>query len=682
MNTSELVHPNHVQRQAVVYVRQSTPHQALTNQESLQMQYGLGQRAVELGWIPDDVRVVDSDVGRTASSAKGRCGFQQLVADVTLGKVGIILAYDATRLARNCSDWYQLLDLCGYRSCLLADRDGVYDPSSINGRLLLGLKGQISELELHTLRARLTAGILHKAQRGELALTLPTGLVRDPAGRVFKHPNRGVQSRLELVFDTFLKQKSASKVVRFFKDHDLTVPRKDRQGDIRWRRATEAAVCSILKHPAYAGAYTYGRTRSTGRRAPDKKSLQKPLPREQWKVCIPDKYPAYISWKTYERIKAMLQDNSSLYDRNKRRGVPRPGKALLHGIVYCGECGHKMVVQYKGGTKYLCNQLRQQHQVPVCQYIPGDPVDDHVVRLFLDAFSSTELDLHDKVVENARTERDEVLRSHQQQLDRLRYQAGLAERQFNHSDPENRLVTAELERRWEQALRDVKAAEEAFERQQQQYPSLPPLDATTRKALENVGKNLPELWAKDRLTQQQKKALLRSLIDKVVIRRVRRDTVHTRVVWKGGQVTIAEIPIPVGSLAELSRAKEMESRIVQLASEGHSDEEIAQRLTRAGHRSPLRHVVLPSTVKTIRLRHRIMITRHQSHPRQIAGHLTVPQLVEKLGVSHHWIYDRIHNGTIQVTKDRETGLYLFPDQAKTLERFRKLVAGKFQNLRF
>jgi len=305
-----------------------------------------------------------------------------------------------------------------------------------------------------------------------------------------------------------------------------------------------------------------------------------------------------------------------------------------------------------------------------------------VVRLFLDAFFSAELDLHDKVVENARTERDEVLRSHQQQLDRLRYQARLAERQFNQSDPDNRLVTAELERRWEQALRDLKAAEDAFERQQQQCPSLLPLNATTRKALENVGKNLPELWAKGRLTQQQKKALLRSLIDKVVIRRVRRDTVHTRVVWKGGEVTIAEIPIPVGSLAELSQAKEMESQILQLASEGRSDEEIAQRLTRAGYRSPLRRVVLPSTVKTIRLRHRIMITRHQSHPRQIAGHLTVPQLAEKLGVSLHWIYDRIHNGTIQVTKDRETGLYLFPDQAKTLGRFRKLVAGKFQNLRF
>lgn len=681
MNTSELVHPNHVQRQAVVYVRQSSPHQALANQESLQMQYGLGQRAIELGWLADDVRVVDSDVGRTGSTAKGRRGFQQLVADVSLGQVGIILAYDATRLARNCSDWYQLLDLCGYRSCLIADRDGVYDPGSINGRMLLGLKGQISELELHTLH-RLTAGILHKAQRGELALMLPTGLVRDDSGQVLKHPNLEVQSCLELVFDTFFQQKSASKVVRFFKDHDLTIPRRDPQGEIRWRVATEAAICSILKHPAYAGAYTYGRTRATPRPDSGKKSLQKPVPREQWKVCIRDRYPAYISWESHERIEAMLRDNHAEYDRNKTRGVPRPGKALLHGVVFCGECGHKMVVEYKGGTKYLCNYLRQQYQVPVCQYIPADPIDDHVVELFLDAFSAVELDLHDKIVENARQEREEVLRSHQQQLERLRYQARLAERQFSQSDPDNRLVTAELERRWEQALRDLKAAEEAFERQQQHYPSLPPLDAATRKTLENVGKNLPELWTKGRLSQQQKKALLRSLIDKVVIHRTKRDMVRTRVIWKGGDVSTAEVPIPVGSLAELSQAQEMESQIVELSSNGHSDEEIAERLTRAGYRSPLRRVVLPSTVKTIRLRHRIMVTRHQSHPRRIHGHLTVSQLAEKLHLSVHWIYDRIHNGTIQVTKDKQLNLYLFPDRPKTLEQFRKLVGGKLHNLRF
>lgn len=682
MNTCEVVQRHHTQRQAVIYVRQSSPHQALNNQESLQMQYGLRERAVELGWKSDDVRVVDSDVGRTGSNAKGRRGFQELVSDVTLGKVGIILAYDATRLARNCSDWYQLLDICGYRDCLIADHDGVYDPGSVNGRLILGLKGQISELELHTLRIRLTDGILHKAQRGELALGLPTGLVRDPSGQVLKHPNLEVQSRLELVFETFLKQKSASKVLRFFKEHELTLPRRDALGDVRWRAATEAAICSILKHPAYAGAYVYGRTRSVPRPGTGKKNLQKHLPCEQWKVCIRDKYPAYIPWNTFERIQAMLADNSAQYDRNKTRGVPRPGKALLHGIVHCGECGHKMVVQYKSGAKYLCNHLRQQYQVPVCQHIPADPIDDRVVRLFFNAFSSIELDLHEKVVENAQHQRAELLRSQQQQLDRLRYQARLAERQFNQSDPDNRLVTAELERRWEQALRDLKAGEEAFECQQQHSPSLPSLDAATRKILENLGENLPELWIIGRISQQQKKSLLRSLIKKVVIHRSARDTIHTRVIWQGGEVTTDDIPIPVGSLAELSRAKEMESQIVQMASAGHGDREIAEQLTQTGHRSPLRPVVLPSTVQAIRLRHRIMTTRHQSHPRQIAGCLTVPQLAHKLGVSKHWIYDRIHNGTIHVARDKKTRLYLFPHQAKTLEQFRKLVAGKLQNLRF
>ena len=681
MNTSELVQPSHTQRQAVVYVRQSSPHQALTNQESLRMQYGLRERAAELGWLPEDITVVDSDVGRTGSTAKGRRGFQQLTTDVTLGKVGIILAYDATRLARNCSDWYQLLDLCGYRACLIADRDGVYDPSSVNGRLLLGLKGAISELELHTLRARLTAGILHKAQRGELALTLPTGLVRDPSGQVFKHPNLEVQNRLSLIFETFLREKSASKVVRFFKDRELTIPRRDGQGDIRWRPPTEAAVCAVLKHPAYAGAYTYGRTRTMGRRVPDMNTWRKPFPRQQWKVCILDKYPAYIPWETYERIEAMIHENSSLYDRNKRRGVPRPGKALLSDIVFCGECGHKMVVQYKGGTQYLCNALRQQYQVPVCQRIPADSIDDHVVQLFLEAFSSVEVDLHNKVVENARRQSDDVLCSHQQQLDRLRYQARLAERQFNLSDPDNRLVTSELERRWEQALRDLKSAEEAFERQQQQCPSLPLLDASTRKVLENIGQNLPEFWKKGRISQQQKKALLRSLIDKVVIRRVQRDAVQIRVVWKGGEVTTAALPIPVGSMADLSNAKELELKILEMVGHKLGDDEVAQRLTSEGFRSPLRPVVLPSTVRTIRLRHRIFITHHQSHPRRIPGYLTVPQLAERLNIARHWIYDRIHNGTIQVVLDKKLRTYLFPDRPKFLERFRKLITGKLHNLR-
>src|SRR5919201_3231978 len=394
MTMSELITPQHLARKAIIYVRQSTPHQALSHQESLRLQYALEQRAVSLGWRPEDVVVVDADIGVTATSAEHRAGFKEVVAQVTLGQVGIILSYDVTRLARNCSDWYPLLDVCGYRRCLIADRDGIYDPGSSNGRLLLGLKGQLSELELHTIRARLTAGLLNKAQRGELALQLPVGLWRDELHRVQKDPDLEVQHRIELIFTTFLQRQSASKVLRFFNDHQLTIPRRDVHGELVWKKPTVAAVIATLKNPAYAGAFVYGRTRQVRKASAPHAASQKRLPIPEWKIRMNDKYPAYISWETFEKIQAMLQDNYAEYDRNKTRGIPRPGAALLHGLVYCGACGHKMLVQYKHSTRYLCNHLRQQYGVPVCQYIPADPIDACVVEAFFQALSPIELDAY------------------------------------------------------------------------------------------------------------------------------------------------------------------------------------------------------------------------------------------------------------------------------------------------
>ncbi len=398
MSASDSVQPIHLERLALVYVRQSSPHQVLANKESLKLQYDLQHRACAAGWDPARVRVIDADLGRTGRTAEGRRGFQEVVSLVNQEQVGILFAYDVTRLARNCTDWYQLLDLCGYRRCLVGDQDGIYDPATPNGRLILGLKGLIAELELHTLRARLTAGLVNKAQRGELALTLPIGLVRDTLGRVLKHPDQEVQHRLELVFTSFLQVKAACQVVRFFNDRNLLLPRKDRFGDLVWRPPTVPAILGILKNPAYAGAFVYGRTRAVPRASAPHQHVQKPLPMDQWKVCHRDKYPAYIDWATFEKIQGMVRDNHSEYDRNKTRGVPRPGKALLHGLVYCGECGHKMVVQYKGLPCYLCNYLRQQYQVPVCQNLPADPIDAYVVQAFLLALSPVELDLYGKAV--------------------------------------------------------------------------------------------------------------------------------------------------------------------------------------------------------------------------------------------------------------------------------------------
>jgi DNA invertase Pin-like site-specific DNA recombinase len=682
MSASEAIRPSHLERLALVYVRQSSPHQVLANQESLKLQYDLRQRACAAGWDQAQVRIIDSDLGRTGRTAEGRRGFQEVVALVNQERVGILFAYDVTRLARNCTDWYQLLDLCGYRRCLVGDQDGIYDPATPNGRLILGLKGLIAELELHTLRARLTAGLVNKAQRGELALALPVGLVRDTLGRVLKHPDQEVQRRLELVFSSFLQVKAACQVVRFFNDRDLLLPRKDRFGELVWRPPTVPAILGILKNPAYAGAFVYGRTRAVPRASAPHQHVQKPLPMDQWKVCHRDKYPAYIAWDTFEKIQGMVRDNHSEYDRNKTRGVPRPGKALLHGLVYCGECGHKMVVQYKGRTCYLCNYLRQQYQVPVCQNLPADPIDAHVVAAFLQALSPVELDLYGKAAAALRQDEERVRQAQQQQIERLRYQARLAERQYNQTDPDNRLVAAELERRWEAALRDLKDAEEKLQGQQQQPHTPEVLSPEECEAFLQAGKKIPELWRQGRLTPQQRKAFLRCLIDKVVVHRSAPDTLQVRIVWRGGDTTAAAVPVTVGSLAHLSSAKELEKEILRLARAGRTDEEIAALLTQQGHRSPKHATVLPSTVRILRLRHRLFRRRSQSHPRRIPGHLTVPQLAHTLGITPHWIYDRIHNGTIQVALDPTTNLYLFPDQPRTITLFKQLRAGKLQKLRF
>ena len=678
---SELVSDRHLARRAIIYIRQSSPHQVLTNQESLRLQYDLRRRALDLGWREADVEVIDSDLGLSGAAAARRPGFKELIARVTLGQIGIVLSSEVTRLSRNCTDWYPLLALCGFKDCLIADREGVYDPGSANGRLLLGLKGTISEMELHTLRARLTAGLLNKAGRGELALMLPVGLVREAGGVVVKNPDREVQARLELIFTTFLRVRSASQVLRSLSAGGLTIPCRGRFGTTVWRPPTIAAVLRVLKNPAYAGAFVYGRSRSV-LDAPGAKATQKTLPPEQWRIVVKDKYPAYITWETFEKIQAMLRDNYAEYDRNKTRGVPRDGAALLHGLVYCGACGHKMSVQYKGGPRYLCNALRQQHGTPVCQDVPAGPLDGEAVAAFFQVLAPAELDVYARAVASRREADEAMRRAQAQQVERLRYRAVLAERQFDQVDPDNRLVAAELERRWEAALRDLRQGEATLARSRQDAGAAITISDELRAAFTDAGRRLPELWQGPVLTTARKKALLRCLIDKVVIRRTAPDQVHMRLVWRGGDATALDVAVTVGSLAALSRGAAMTARILELARAGRRDDVIAAELTAAGYRSPMRDRVLPSTVQIIRLRHGVLQQRAQAHPRRIPGHLTTPQLAAQLGVPVHWIYDRIHNGTIAIARDDRTGPYLFPDEPDTVSRFQKLRAGKLERLAF
>ena len=678
---SELVEPTHLARKAVVYIRQSTPHQVVSNQESLRFQYALRQRAQELGWHEADIDVIDADLGLSGASAAQRSGFKELVGRVGLSEVGLILSIDVTRLARNCSDWYPLLDICGLRGCLIADRDGVYDPGSPNGRLLLGLKGSISELELHTIRSRLTAGLLAKAERGELALTLPIGFIRDPSGVVVKDPNMAIQERLGLVFEMFLKFRTVAKVMRMLNDRGLDLPRRDRHGDLRWARATVSAVATILKNPAYAGAFVYGRTRMRALAREGASPTKAARPMDEWQIVVKDRYPAYIDWPTYEKIRAIIRDNRAEYMRIKTRGVPRDGELLLHGIAWCARCGHKMFVRYKGGGEYVCNHLRSHEGLPACQRIRAARIDAAVADAFLTALAPAELDALSRA-RRAQQQVDTALRtSAERQLERKRYAAALAERQFNHVDPDNRLVAAELERRWEAALREVRMAEEALAQQ-----ASPPATAQMAmgKALNSkvvsLAGRLPQIWADEATTDAQRKALLRCLVDKVVLDRGEHDVTLVRIVWRGGAVTDLEVRVKVNSIAKLTRGMEMRNRVLDLVRNGMPDDEIAAVLTSEGHRSPnCEDKVKPITVQRIRRGAGIKLTEQRTRWSHDSRLLSAPELAARLNIPVNWIYVQIRQRRLLIDQ-QSTGAYLFRDAPSVLDAIRNLRSHTISQL--
>jgi DNA invertase Pin-like site-specific DNA recombinase len=679
MSMTPVAQPHHLSRKAVIYIRQSTGHQVLTNTESQQLQHAMREHARQLGWPAERIEVVETDLGRSAQSTERRDGYKALLADVALGQVGIVLSYESTRLSRNCTDWYPLLDLCAYNQCLIADRDGVYDASTPNGRLLLGMKGIVSEVELHTLRGRLIAGVQQKAQRGDLALALPAGLLRHEDGGVVTDPDRAVQHAITLVFDTFLARKAASQVVRLLRDQGLRLPRRHRNCETVWRTPTVAAVIAILRNPAYAGTFVYGKTRTQvppGGGRPQ----QRRLPLAEWKVIVHDRYPAYVTWETFTRIQTILDDNYAAYAHNQRRGVPRQGAALLQGIVYCGSCGHKMVVQYKGGNQYLCNYLRSQAHAPVCQRLPADPVDQQVVAAFFDALAPAELDLYEQALAQQRQQQAELDRAQRYSLQRLEYEADWARRRYEQVDPAYRLVAAELERRWEAALQALQEAQEHYARLCQAPEEAMAIPPTLREAFSTLGYSLATLWHQDTLSRAQRKALLRCLLEKVVLDRRTPDTITTRIVWRGGAVSELEVPCTVGTLRDLTGFAQMEAQVLRLEAQGHADEDIAQRLTAQGFRSPQRPRVLASTVRTIRLRHGRLHRYRGPRPRRIPRALTVPQIATAVGVKPHWVYHLIRRGRIVVSRDEASGLYLFPDGSETLVAFRQLRDGQITEL--
>ena len=493
MKESSKITPQHLERQAYVYIRQSSMRQVEENLESQDLQYQLVQRARALGWPAAQVTVIDDDLGKSAITAHGREGFQTLVAAVGLKQVGIILVTDVSRLARNCGDWYRLLDLASLCGALISDASGIYNPQIYDDRLLLGLKGTFSEAQWYQMRNQLGAARLNKAQRGELHLRLPVGFVRLADQRVVLHPDQQVQSAIRLVFAEFERLGSAHKILRSLRDAGLQLPRRvggSRDEDIRWVRPSFQAIYGLLKNPAYAGAYAYGKHHRTHLPGEANKVITHPLPQAEWPVLLPDAWPGYISWDAYQHNQQRLAQNAA--GIRWQRGAPREGLALLQGIALCSRCGRLMHVHYTHAPAYVCDHATQQYGDGRCQTFTLAYIDPFVAELFLEAVQPARLEAAFAALDQIESQRQSFAQQWKQRLERARYEAELARRRYEKVDPDMRLVAGELERLWEDRLREQAELEKAWKQAQTQ--ELRPLSEADRQMIRRLAADLPALW--------------------------------------------------------------------------------------------------------------------------------------------------------------------------------------------
>src|SRR6266702_8720211 len=590
--TAAKIQSTHCERTAYVYVRQSTPLQVIENRESTERQYHLRDRAIELGWPPNRVEIIDEDQGRSGSSAEHRAGFQRLVSEVGLGKVGIVLMLEASRLARNNSDWHRLIEICGLSATLIADESAVYNPREPNDRLLLGVKGTLSEAELFTLRTRLYEGRWNKARKGLLQYPLPVGYVRAPDGTWDLDPDQQVRERLAYLFEAFRRLGVARQVVRELKHHGLDLPTrivsKGTYGTLIWKRLTLSAVVRILENPAYAGAYAYGRWeyRADARSPKTGKVQARRRSRDQWPVLIQEHHPAYVSWEEYMQTQQQLRQN---WQRDSSRGVARQGTALLQGIVWCGHCGRKMGVQHqatkeKRSATYICQLGHQQDgEDTICQSMTARPVDAAVVQAFLEAVSPVGVEVAVRVLSHVEQQLQDLRRQWELQLEQARYEARLAQRKYDAVDPDNRLVAAELERRWNAQLTRVAELEQAYAKAEQEASFT--LSPEERAAMQTLAQDLSALWQAETTTHADRKQLLRLTIESVQLNGVSRPGwIEIQIRWRSGVVTRLDVKRAQPGEGSLKTPSQAVARIHELAA-GLSYTQIAEALNAEGLRT-------------------------------------------------------------------------------------------------
>jgi DNA invertase Pin-like site-specific DNA recombinase len=596
------IRPRHRDRLAVVYVRQSTAHQVVEHRESADLQYQLRGRAVELGWPEARVLVIDEDQGLSGQSVANRPGFQRLLAEISLGHIGIVFGREMSRLARSCKDWHQLLELCGLFQVLLADADGVYDPTDYNDRMLLGLRGMMSEAELHVLRSRLHQGKLNKARRGELFSVAPVGYVRTPEGGIALDPDEQARAAVQLVFDKVAELGSARRAHAFLVAHDIRLGvrpcRGPDRGTLTWRRPTLSMIYDMLRHPFYAGAYVYGRSQVDRTGRPEGRPGRRSTPPDEWVCLLRDRVPAYISWERYEENRRLMTTNDKGRGTNKRAG--RSG-TLLNGIVRCGRCGRPLVAcktHEVREPRYACDPGHYQGPGPACQSLTALPVDRLIESLVLEAVQPAALELSLRAAGQAARDRDRTHAVWRQKLERARYEADRARRQYDAAEPENRLVARELERRWEQLLTALRQLEEDYARFQAEQPRA--LTAAERERIQALAADLPALWASPTTRGADRRAVIRLLLEQVVLtRRGNTELIDVAVRWRGGAEGRYVVRQRLRSYRDLGQYEELKAAVTRLRGQGLTGEQIAEALNREGFVLPRGQTFNGGTVRRL-----------------------------------------------------------------------------------
>jgi DNA invertase Pin-like site-specific DNA recombinase len=675
---SPKIQAGHLEKLAIVYVRQSTPKQVMENRQSTERQYAFAEDAVACGWPRERVLTIDEDLGKSARTTEGRNGFQHLVAEVTLGHVGLVLGLEMSRLARSSKDWHAFFEMCAIFGTLIADEDGVYDGNDANDRLLLGLKGIMSEMELHIMRNRLQRGRDHKAQSGKLLYGVPFGYVILPNDEIAFDPDEQARNVVQLIFDKFSELRTIYGLFHWLIQHDISLPIRPRgganKGRLEWHRPSISTLAQALRHPFYAGAYTDGRRPTDPKRKFSSGKGYRPwVPMEQWKVLIKDHHVAYISWDQYLRNRKQIEQNRNAVGSP---GVPRTGGALLPGVLVCGNCDRHMQATYhaNGMGHYACNRQYVEATEPRCYGLAAKSLDELVSQQVLRALEPAALELSLQARAGIERERARVDQHWRQRLQRARYDVELAERRYHEVDPANRLVAATLEKRWEETLCQQRQVQEEYERFVRAKPVQ--LSADDQARITALASDIPALWNAPATTNADRKQILRCLVERVVVH-VRCDSeyVDATIHWVGGFESQHEIIRAVGTYAQLRDFEALINRVMELREAGHTAPEIATHLNAEGFHPPKRCGEFTTPVVHQLLKRRGLIGNERSHDELLGkNEWWLTDLARELKMSHLKLRDWTVRGWVHGRKTPVQGYRILWADKDEVRRLRKLLA--------